>query len=91
MGLHGLSRGEPVKKLSVEVTRGADVHMMTNTMRADTLGTSDSLATELAVQNETDPQVSATDGDSSEVIVADQVDGRFDSIHSERTASLKCA
>ena len=88
-GLHRLSLSEPAQELGIEVTQRAEVDMVTNTMEPDTLGTRDPFVMDLAIRDKTDPEVFTTDSDSSEVKFAHQVDGGFDGIHPEGTASLK--
>ena len=65
--------------------------MVADAMRSDPLCARDPSVTDLVIRNETDAEVVAPNCDSSEMVLADKVDARFDGIHPERTASLKCA
>jgi hypothetical protein len=62
---------------------------MADAMRSNPLGTRDPFVTNLVISDETNAQVVPPHCDSSEVVLADEVDRPFDGIHPKGTASLK--
>ena len=82
---------EPAEELGIEVADGANLYMVTHTMGSYTLGTNDPFRMNLMIGDKTDAKVLATYGDSPEMMVAHQVDGRFDGVDPEGAASLECA
>ena len=64
---------------------------MANTTRSGTLGTRDTFVLDLVIQDETDAEVPTPYADPSEMVLAHEVDSRFDRIDSQRAAPLKCA
>jgi hypothetical protein len=64
---------------------------MTHAMRSNPLGSQDPLVMDLVIRYETYTEVLAPHRDSSEVVLADEIDRGWDGIHAEGTASRKAA
>lgn len=67
------------------------MHLMTNTMRSNTLSADDPGVVNFMVEDEANAEVRTPDCDSSEVMLTDKVDGRLNGIDPERTASFERA
>jgi hypothetical protein len=65
--------------------------MVKDTTRSDPLGTGDALVSNLAIQNEPDAEMATPHPDSTEVVLAHEIDGPLDRVDSQRAAPLERA
>jgi hypothetical protein len=62
-----------------------------DTTRPDPLGTGDPLVTDLAIQNEPNAEITTPHRDSTEVVLAHEIDGPLDRVDSQGTALIERA
>jgi len=89
--LHRLRLSQPTEKLVIQIIPRTHLHVMSDATRSNPFSADDSLLVDFPIKNKTNAQIAAPDGNSAEMVLADEIDRRLDRVHSQRSALLQRA